>query len=102
MSAQAVRIVCHERDDAQAAAEVLSAEGYTVMVERDRFHGEDDDEDHAWAVVVAGVADARLQQVADEHDGWVDTAEADPVTPPPPPALPTSPRRLKRPPSQDR
>ncbi|TCM41216.1 hypothetical protein [Kribbella sp. VKM Ac-2568] len=77
-----------DREDADAVAELLGG-----RVRRGRFHGEDDDEDHPWVVVTAADP-AVLEQVAGEHDGWLE-APADEPTPAKPPPLPTEPRRLK-------
>ena len=46
-----MRAVFHEQDDAEAVVVRLRREGWDAMVVRDRFAGEDDDEDHAWAVL---------------------------------------------------
>ncbi|WP_148613696.1 hypothetical protein [Nocardioides rubriscoriae] len=94
MSGPTGRGIFFDEDDARAVAARLAAEGYTVDVARERLAGEDDDEDHPWAVVTdaPGVV---LELLVDEHDGWYDVEEQ---TAPPtaPPDLPTAPRRLKR------
>ena len=69
--AGAARVVFHDRDTAEEVARLLDADGVGAAVERERFHGEDDDEDHAWAVV-AEVPRERLEGLAEEYDGWVD------------------------------
>jgi hypothetical protein len=78
-----------ERDDAAAVAERLGGQ-----VRRERFHGEDDDEDHPWIVVLDDVDRAALDELLSEYDGWLDT-EADDVPAAPPP-LPDAPKRFKR------
>lgn len=45
------RLVFYSGGDAHATVERLTAQGFTAGVARERFAGEDDDEDHAWAVV---------------------------------------------------
>ena len=43
-------------------------------MERERLAGEDDDEDHPWAVV--GDAPAFVfEMLVDEYDGWLDEAD---------------------------
>jgi hypothetical protein len=75
-----------EREDAEAVAERLEGD-----VRRGRFHGEDDDEDHPWVVVLPAGADTR---VVDEYDGWLEPVADEPAPAPPP--LPTAPKRLKK------
>ncbi len=89
------RGIFFDEDDARAVAARLTAEGYTVEVSRERLAGEDDDEDHPWAVVT-DAPPIVLELLVDEHDGWFDVDE--PAAPPavPPLALPTAPKRLKR------
>jgi 8-oxo-dGTP diphosphatase len=84
------RGIFDERDDAEQAAAVLRRDGYDAWTERERFAGEDDDEDHAWAVLT-DAPDVRLELLVEEHDGWYDSGE--PVTPAAPLDLPRAPRR---------
>jgi mutator protein MutT len=84
------RGVFDERDVAEAVAAQLRREGYDAWTERERFAGEDDDEDHAWGVLTDGPA-VRLELLVEEHDGWYDAGE--PAPPPAPLDLPTAPRR---------
>lgn len=93
------RAVLFEDDDAAAVASRLRADGYEALVERERLAGEDDDEDHPWAVVTDAPA-LLVEMLLDEHDGWlVEDEPAAPAHPTPPPvALPDAPRRIKRPP----
>jgi 8-oxo-dGTP diphosphatase len=90
------RGVFDERDDAAAVVARLHSEGFEAWTERERFAGEDDDEDHAWAVLSDAPA-VRLELLVEEHDGWFDPDEPDdPDGPAPPPApldLPSTPRR---------
>ena len=84
------RGVFDERDHAESVAAQLRQEGYDAWTERERFADEDDDEDHAWAVLTDG-PDVRLELLVAEHDGWYDPGEPDP--PAAPLDLPTAPRR---------
>lgn len=80
--------------DEETAGEVageLRAGGFDVRLERAPFAGDDDDEDHAWAVTT-DAPEAMLDLLAEEHDGWVDHPE-DPARRPAPIRLPTAPRR---------
>lgn len=93
-----MRAILFDADDAEAMAARLRADGYQASVLRERLAGEDDDEDHPWAVLT----DAPLLMVevlVDEYDGWLDADEpAAPRDLPPLPPLPEAPRRVKRPP----
>ncbi|MEV6288443.1 hypothetical protein [Kribbella sp. NPDC051770] len=75
-----------EREDAAAVASQLGGE-----LRRGRFHGEDDDEDHPWLVLLPGPADLA---VVEAYDGWLEPADEQPAPEPPP--LPTAPKRLKK------
>jgi MoxR-like ATPase len=90
-----VRVALDAEDDARAVADRLRAAGFAARVERDRFAGEDDDEDHAW-VVLTDAPPFLVEVVAEEYDGWVDdTVDAPPDSPPAPLDLPDAPRRVK-------
>jgi hypothetical protein len=96
-----VRGIFFEEDDARAVAERLVREGWTASVVRERLAGEDDDEDHPWAVLTDAPAIV-FELLVDEHDGWLDAGEDPDRGVPggqssPPPDLPTAPRRIKRP-----
>lgn len=75
----------------------LRADGFAVTVAREPFAGEDDDEDHPWAVVTdaPGIV---LEILVDQFDGWLDDEDAStPVAPPAGPApLPDAPKRHHR------
>lgn len=89
------RGIFFDEDDARAAAARLVAGGYDAQVVRERLAGEDDDEDHPWAVL-SDAPDVVVELLVDEFDGWFDVEpEAGPALPPL--DLPTGPRRLKRP-----
>ena len=89
------RAVVFEEDDARAIAARLLADGYDAEVRRDRLAGEDDDEDHPWAVLTDAPAFV-VELLVEQYDGWLDLPE------PPAPAarapldLPAAPRRRSR------
>ena len=89
-----MRAIFHEEDDAQAVAARLRTDGFDAEAARERLAGEDDDEDHPWAVVT-DAPEFVLEILAEEHDGWVDHEEAPAAPPLPPLDLPTAPRRIK-------
>jgi hypothetical protein len=98
-----VRAIFFDEDDAQAVVARLRADGFEARVERERLAGEDDDEDHPWAVVSDAPA-FMLEVLVDTHDGWLDEGDdegvgggAEQSAPPPPLHLPTAPKRIKRP-----
>jgi hypothetical protein len=83
-------VVCFwEQEDAEAVAARLHGE-----VRRGRFHGEDDDEDHPWVVVLRDPDHAVLDELLTKYDGWLETAVNGTASTPPP--LPTEPRRFKK------
>lgn len=87
-----IRAVFYTEDDARAVVERLAAQGFTTDVARERFAGEDDDEDHAWAVLT----DAPRQMLADlleEYDGWLDVEDL--AVGRRPLDLPQAPKRIK-------
>ena len=89
-----MRAIFFDEDDAQAVAARLRADGFEATVERERLAGEDDDEDHPWAVTSDAPA-FMLEVLVDSHDGWLDEGE-DAVPSLPPLDLPAAPRRIKR------
>jgi hypothetical protein len=98
-----VRAIFFDEDDARAVVARLRADGFEAHVERERLSGEDDDEDHPWAVLSDAPA-FMLEVLVDTHDGWLDegpdggpAAGEEHGDPPPPLHLPTAPKRIKRP-----
>ncbi|WP_249423788.1 hypothetical protein [Nocardioides coralli] len=85
-----MRGIFFDEDDARAVAARLRVDGYAASVERERLAGEDDDEDHPWAVLT-DAPEVLLDLLVEEHDGWLDTGGE--VPPAPPLDLPTAPRR---------
>lgn len=97
MPPMSLRAVFYDEDDAQAVAARLSADGFDARVERERLAGEDDEEDHPWAVVT-DAPEFVLDVLVEAHDGWLDpNADSEPVDVPtaPPLDLPDGPRRVK-------
>jgi len=92
-----VRGIFFDEDDARAAVARLVADGYDASLARERLAGEDDDEDHPWAVTT-DAPELVLDLLVDTYDGWLDTEDVDPGPAAPPLDLPTSPLRIKRPP----
>ena len=87
-----VRAVFWEEAYAALVASRLRSDGFVAETGRERFAGEDDDEDHAWVVVTDAPA-VMVELLVEEYDGWLDES---PATPPPAPLdLPDAPRRIK-------
>jgi hypothetical protein len=97
-----MRAIFFDEDDAAAVVARLRADGFEARVERERLAGQDDDEDHPWAVL-SDAPELMVEVLVDEYDGWLDAdpgvaPDAGPTPPQPPPLdLPTAPRRIKRP-----
>jgi len=92
-----VRAIFFDEDQARAVVSRLQADGFEAHVERERLAGEDDDEDHPWAVLTDAPAFV-LELLVDQHEGWLDDEEpGTPGTPAPPLDLPSAPKRVKRP-----
>ncbi len=88
------RGIFFDEDDAWAVAARLTSEGWQAEMERERYQGEDDDEDHPWAVVT-DAPELVLELLVDQFDGWL--AAHEPPADPTPLDLPSAPKRLKRP-----
>ncbi len=92
------RAVFYEEDDALTVAAHLVRDGFGATVVRERLAGEDDDEDHPWAVLT-DAPEFVLEVLVERHDGWLDHDAPEPVTRrsvvPPPLDLPDAPRRVK-------
>jgi hypothetical protein len=86
-----IRGIVFDQEAADLIATRLRADGYAATVAREPFAGEDDDEDHPWAVRTDAPA-AALDLLLDAHDGWLDEG-ADAPAPMPPLVLPDAPRR---------
>ena len=90
-----MRAVFHEEDEAAAVVARLRADGFDAEVVRERFAGEDDDEDHPWAVVT-DAPEFVLEILAEEYDGWVDHEPAAAAAGRRTPRPPGAPKRIKR------
>jgi hypothetical protein len=88
-----VRGIFFDEADARAAALALARGGFEATVARERLAGEDDDEDHPWAVATDAPM-IQLEMLVEMYDGWLDLDDEAPVEPLP---LPDQPKRLKRP-----
>jgi hypothetical protein len=94
-----VRGIVFEEEAARAIERRLRADGYAATVRREPFAGEDDDEDHPWAIETDAPVVA-LELLLDSYDGWLDDgpqerAATTPARPAPLP-LPDAPRRRHR------
>jgi hypothetical protein len=88
-----MRGVFFHEDHARAAVARLVRDGFDATCDRERFAGEDDDEDHPW-VVSTDAPLVMLELLVEEYDGWL---EPDAVPPSATPlVLPDAPRRVKR------
>jgi hypothetical protein len=86
-----VRGIFFDEESARASAAALVADGYSADVVRERLAGEDDDEDHPWAVET-DAPELLLELLVEEYDGWLDVPEETPTAPL---DLPAGPRRIK-------
>ena len=91
-----MRGIFFDEDHAAAVVARLVADGFEASVVRERLAGEDDDEDHPWAVITDAPTFV-LEVLIDQYDGWLD-ADDEPEAPALPPLkLPIAPKRIKRP-----
>ena len=89
--------------DEEAAREIerrLRAGGFEAVVTREWYAGEDDDEDHPWAIETDAPA-FTLDLLLEAHDGWLDDApptsgQSEDPAPAQPLELPDAPRRRHR------
>jgi hypothetical protein len=88
-----VRGIFFDEGDARAAALALTKGGFEATVVRERLAGEDDDEDHPWALITDAPT-IQLEMLVETYDGWLDLDEETPAAPLP---LPDEPKRIKRP-----
>ncbi|WP_110239363.1 hypothetical protein [Nocardioides gilvus] len=98
-----MRAIFFDEDQAREVLSRLLRDGFAASLGRERLAGEDDDEDHPWAVL-SDAPEFLLELLVDEYDGWLDTEDSDGpegvLGPPaglPPLNLPSQPRRVKRP-----
>ncbi len=88
-----MRGVFFDEEHARAAVAKLLHDGFGASCERDRFAGEDDDQDHPW-VVSTDAPQVMLEILVEQFDGWLEPDAAPP--PSVPLVLPDAPRRVKR------
>lgn len=95
----AYRGIVFDEESAREIARRLLADGYDVTVTRERFAGEDDDEDQPWAIGTDAPVVA-LELLLDAYDGWLDDAPTGAAMARPAPVapvdLPDAPRRRHR------
>jgi hypothetical protein len=96
-----VRGIFFDEDHARTVVARLVRDGYDATLARERLAGEDDDEDHPWAVLTDAPTIV-LELLVEQYDGWLDEedgAGSDALVRPalPPVELPTAPKRIKRP-----
>ncbi|MGZ4776854.1 MAG: hypothetical protein ACXVYW_16255 [Oryzihumus sp.] len=72
-----LRAVFHDEDDARTVMARLARDGFETHLARERFAGEDDDEDHPWAVTT-DAPEFVMELLVDELDGWLHRGEATP------------------------
>jgi len=88
------RAVFGDEADARSVAARLRSDGFDAQVDKELFAGEDDDEDHAWAVSTDAPTFV-VEVLVEEHDGWLDAGRPIDKTAPAPWELPDGPRRTK-------
>ena len=88
------RAMFWDDDAARAVAAALEDRGLDAEVVRERFAGEDDDEDHPWVVLTDAPA-LLVESLLEEYDGWLDDAPPADAPPATPLDLPQAPRRVK-------
>ncbi|MCW2854761.1 MAG: hypothetical protein JWR52_376 [Marmoricola sp.] len=90
-----MRGIFFDEDSVREVERLLRAQGYDVVLAREPFAGEDDDEDQPWSVTSDAPA-LVLELLVDQFDGWLEdgTVEAPGGQPL---DLPDAPRRHHRP-----
>ncbi len=88
----APRAVFFDEDVALTVASRLAGDGFTAAVVRERLAGEDDDEDHPWAVL-SDAPEIVLELLVERYDGWLDLPDPTVARSRPPLDLPRAPRR---------
>jgi len=91
-----VRGIFFDEETARVVEAELTSGGYQVTLSRVRYAGEDDDEDHPWAVTTDAPV-FTLEILVDRYDGWLD-ADPDPSGAAAPIDLPDAPKRHHQPP----
>ena len=88
-----MRGIFFDEEHARTVVRRLVRDGFVAELARERLAGEDDDEDHPWAVLT-DAPELVLELYVEEYDGWLDDEQAAAPTPLP---LPDAPTRVKRP-----
>ncbi|GAA4804677.1 hypothetical protein ACFQ0K_11115 [Nocardioides caeni] len=93
-----MRGIFFDEEHARTAARVLVSGGFAAEVIRERLSGEDDDEDHPWAVVT-DAPPIQLEMLVETYDGWLDDEDpgTGPLTSGTMLPLPDAPKRVKKP-----
>lgn len=99
-----MRGIFFDEDDARSAVAALVSGGFEASLERVRFAGEDDDEDHPWAVT-SDAPEIQLEMLVETYDGWLDREDGLDTSSPSGSGyatglglpLPDQPKRIKRP-----
>ncbi len=89
-----MRAIFFDEETALAAVARLRAAGYAAESHRERLAGEDDEDDHPWAVL-SDAPEFVLDVMCEELEGWLDFDDA-PAPAATPLVLPTAPKRIKR------
>ncbi len=66
-----MRGIFFDEDHARAVVARLVRDGLRGVLDRERLAGEDDDEDHPWAVLT-DAPEFVLELLVDQYDGWLD------------------------------
>ncbi len=91
-----MRGIFFDEEHARSAALALVRGGFRAEVVRERLAGEDDDEDHPWAVLT-DAPEVQLDLLVEMYDGWLDDESDQAPGPAQPLVLPDQPKRIKRP-----
>ena len=89
-----MRGIFFDEDEARAVVAALVTDGYSAELSRERLAGEDDEDDHPWAVVT-DAPEITLELLVERYDGWLDVDLPEPTRVELP--LPSAPKRIKRP-----
>lgn len=92
LSGPLTRAILFEEQAAVDVADRLTRDGWTADIVRERYQGEDDEEDQPWAVV-SDAPQIMVEVLIEEFDGWLDLPEPAKTVPL---VLPTAPMRIKR------
>ena len=91
-----MRGIFFDEESAREVERQLSNDGYSVALGKVSYAGEDDDQDHPWAVTTDAPSIA-LEVLVDRFDGWLDDEDENTAPVSAPVQLPSTPRRQHRP-----